>query len=211
MEGKLFEASRKGDTATLLKLIEEDPLVLEDSIKHASKETPLHLASLLGHTDFVKLILNQNPKFAKIVNQKGYSPMHLACANGHVEVVGELLKIDLESGHELCRLRDKNGRTPLHLATIKGRVLVIGELLKDCPESVREVTKQKETILHLTVKNENGFEALKILVEEFNSKELLNWKDEEGNTILHLAAAMKQHKVSFFCCSLPQANTSITS
>lgn len=198
MEDKLYEASRKGNTAILLKLMEEDPLILEDSIKHASKETPLHLASLLGHTDFVKLILNQNPKFARIVNQKGYSPMHLACANGHVEVVGELLKIDLGNGHELCTRRDKKGRTPLHLATIKGRVLVTSELLKACPESVREVTEQKETILHLTVKNENGFEALKMLVEGFNGKELLNWKDEEGYTILHLATAMKQHKVSFF-------------
>lgn len=197
MEERLFEACRKGNTATLLKLIEEDPLVLEDSIKHAFKETPLHLASLLGHTDFVRLILSQKPEFAKVVNHKGYSPMHLACANGHVEVVGELLKIDLDSDHDLCRRRDNKGRTPLHLATIKGRVLVAGELLKACPESAMEVTEQKENILHLTVKNENGFKALKILVENLNSKELLNWKDEEGNTILHLAAARKQHKVSF--------------
>lgn len=152
MEEGLFEACRKGDTATLLKLIEEDPLVLEDSVRHGSKETPLHLASLLGHTDFVRLILSQKPEFAKVVNHKGFSPMHLACANGHIEVVGELLKIDLESGHELCRRRDNKGRTPLHLATIKGRVPVAGELLKACPESAMEVTAQRETILHLTVK-----------------------------------------------------------
>ncbi|KAF3441892.1 hypothetical protein FNV43_RR15807 [Rhamnella rubrinervis] len=201
MEDKLFEACRKGDTATLLKLIEEDPLILEDSIGHASKETPLHLASLLGHTDFVRLILNQKPEFAKVVNRKGYSPMHLACANGHVELVEHLLKIDLDTGHELCRRRDNKGRTPLHLATIKGRVLVAGELLMACPESVMEVTEQKETILHLTVKNENGFKALRILVEKLNSKELLNWKDEEGNTILHLAAARKQHKVMKYLLS----------
>ncbi|XP_017983110.1 PREDICTED: serine/threonine-protein phosphatase 6 regulatory ankyrin repeat subunit B [Theobroma cacao] len=195
MDERLFEASRKGNTATLLQLLEEDPLILEDNSKHASVETPLHIASLHGHTDFVSNILRQKPGFAKVVNSKGYSPLHVACANGHVEIVKELLKVDGESDHELCRRKDKKGRTPMHLAVIRGRDRVVASLILACPESVREVTDIGETILHLTVKSENGCKMLRGLLEGFKYKEMLNWKDEEGNTVLHLAAVRKQHEV----------------
>ncbi|XWS17305.1 hypothetical protein CRYUN_Cryun33cG0056000 [Craigia yunnanensis] len=204
MDERLFEASRNGNTATLLKLLEEDPLILEDNSKHASVETPLHIASLHGHTDFVRYILSQKPGFAKVVNSKGYSPLHLACANGHVEIVKELLKIDGETDHELCRQKDKKGRTPMHLAVIKGRDRAIAALILACPESVREVTDRGETILHLTVKSEIGCKMLRGLLEGFKDKEMLNWKDEEGNTVLHLAAVRKQHEVMKFLLVQPE-------
>ncbi|XVE98122.1 hypothetical protein REPUB_Repub03eG0078100 [Reevesia pubescens] len=204
MDERLFEASRKGKTATLVKLLEEDPLILEDNSKHASVETPLHIASLHGHADLLRYILSQKPGFAKVVNSKGYSPLHLACANGHVEIVKELLKIDGETDHELCRRKDKKGRTPLHLAVIKGRDIVVAALILACPESVREITDRGETILHITVKNENGCKLLKGLLEGFKDKEMLNWKDEEGNTVLHLAAMRKQHKVMKFLLVQPE-------
>ncbi|XVF88593.1 hypothetical protein PTKIN_Ptkin19aG0063300 [Pterospermum kingtungense] len=204
MDESLFEASRKGNTATLFKLLEDDPLVLEDNTKHASTETPLHIASLHGQTDFVTHILSQKPGFAKVLNSKGYSPLHLACANGHVETVKELLKIDGETEHELCRQKDKKGRTPMHLAAIKGRDRVVAALVLACPESVREVTDKGETILHLTVKSENGCKMLRGLVEGLEDKEMLNWKDEDGNTVLHLAAVTKQHEVMKFLLEQPE-------
>ena len=125
MDERLFEASCKGNKVTSLKLLEEDPLILEDNSKHASVETPLHIASLHGHTDFVRYILSHKPGFAKVVNSKGYSPLHLACANGHVEIVKELLKIDGEADHEFCRRKDKKGRTLMHLAVIRETELLL--------------------------------------------------------------------------------------
>lgn len=98
MDEKLFDASRKGETSTLLQLIEEDPLILEDNTHHASLETPSHVSSSHGHADFVRQILNQNPGLAKTANLKGYTPLHLAAANGPVETVDELLKIEREIG-----------------------------------------------------------------------------------------------------------------
>ncbi|KAG5556366.1 hypothetical protein RHGRI_006834 [Rhododendron griersonianum] len=78
---------------------------------------------------------------------------------------------------------------------MKGRVEVIRELLGAKPCSVYDKLGRGETVLHLSVKY-NRLEALKTLVKYLQSKkmesDLLNSRDDDGNTILHLAAAFKQ-------------------
>ena len=131
--------------------------------------------------------------------------MHLASANGHLEIVRELLKVD----RRLCQLEGKEKKNPLHYAATKGKVDVVSEMLLACPECVEDMTVQKETALHLAVKN-SQHEAVKVLltwVREMKREDILNLKDEQGNTILHLATWKKQRQantslsLSFFCCS----------
>ncbi|KAK9121023.1 hypothetical protein Syun_018640 [Stephania yunnanensis] len=192
MDGRLFEAARTGNVVGLLQLLEEDPLQLH-AIALVSGDTPLHIASMTGHLDFVKEMTRLMPGFACELNQDGFSPMHLAAANGYLEIVRELLKVD----SNLCRLKGRERKTALHFAVVKGRVEVINELLSSCPESVEDVTIGGETVLHLAVMNYQ-FEAFEVMIEKLKqlSKEnLLNWKDEGGNTVLHLATYTKQREV----------------
>ncbi|KAK7838519.1 ankyrin repeat-containing protein bda1 [Quercus suber] len=190
MDPRLSMAAQLGDVITLKALLEEDPLILEKVSLAPFAETPLHIATLAGKTEFVKEILSQKPSFASELNQDGFSPLHIAAASGQVEIVRELLKLS----PELSLVKDKSGRTPLHFAAIRGRVFVIDELLSHCPRAIRCVTSRGETALHLAVKN-NQFEALKALVEKLDNDdddEILNAEDKEGNTILQLAVANNQ-------------------
>ena len=134
------------------------------------------------------------PEFTKELNQDGFSPMHLASANGHLEIVRELLKVD----RRLCRLEGREKKNPLHYAATKGKVDVVSEMLLACPECVEDMTVQKETALHLAVKN-SQHEAVKVLltwVREMKREDILNLKDEQGNTIRHLATWKKQRQAS---------------
>ncbi|CAB4271153.1 unnamed protein product [Prunus armeniaca] len=195
MDIRLFEAFRTGDIQLLYQLLAKNPLLLH-TLALASSENPLHEASIAGHVDFVKEIVRFKPDFAKEINNDGFSPMHIAfaSANGYLEIVRELLKVD----PRLYQLKGRDEWTPLHYAASRGRVDVVVEMVLTCPESVEDVTIQGETSLHLAVKR-SQFEAIKALVElvrEMNKVNILNIKDNNGNSVLHLAGwKTRKHQV----------------
>ncbi|XP_042521228.1 ankyrin repeat-containing protein BDA1-like [Macadamia integrifolia] len=193
MMKRLYEASLSGSLTSLIELIEEDHLILDRvMIITYFNETPLHIAAMLGHVEFAREILRRKPELATELDSESSSPLHLASAKGNLEMVKELLGIN----PDVCCLTDHDGRTPLHLAVIKGRIDVMKELIQARPKVIHvRVFDRGESILHLCVKY-NRLESLKLILESATDQELelLNSKDDEGNTALHLAAAKKQTK-----------------
>ncbi|KAI8562854.1 hypothetical protein RHMOL_Rhmol03G0067800 [Rhododendron molle] len=194
---RLYEACLSGSVETLNELIGTDQLVLNrvSSTECFSSDTPLHVAVSCGHLEFTKVLLRRKPKLAAELDSRRCSPLHLASTEGHFEIVHELLRVN----PDVCIACDQDGRTPLRLAVMKGRVEVIQELLEAKPYSVHDKLGTGESVLHLSIKY-NRLEALKTLVKYLQSKnmesDLLNSKDDDGNTILHRAAALKQVDVS---------------
>jgi ankyrin repeat protein len=186
----LYEASLNGCVSTLNTLIRRDPLILYKVSLTSLCETPLHIATLLGHLDFCKVLICKNPKLAEEVDSLGRTPFHLASAEGHTEIVQALLQANVD----VCLAHDQDGRIPLHLAAMRGRIDVIEELIIARRESIR-VNLDGESVLHLCVRY-NHLDALKLLVLSANCEELfLSSKDHDGNSILHLAVMLKQMKV----------------
>ncbi|KAK6162018.1 hypothetical protein DH2020_001859 [Rehmannia glutinosa] len=187
LETKLFEAAAKGNINSLQKLLNDDPLILDRIEVNNFSETPLHVAALLGHIDFVKEIISKKPELTSELNLHQSSPLHLASAKGHVDVVRALISVNPRT----CMARDRNGLTPLHLAAIKGRLEVLKVLLQARRDAARVEVYGGENILHLCVKYYQ-LEALKLLVENICEPEFINARDSDGNTVLHLAVADKQ-------------------
>ncbi|PSS07775.1 Ankyrin repeat-containing protein [Actinidia chinensis var. chinensis] len=178
MDRRLMEAARTGNVDALMKLLEEDPLLLHSfALAGGGCETPLHMASMAGQLHFVQQILKlRQHQFETELNQDGFSPLHIASANGYLEIVKELLKV-VGSLH-LCRLQGREGRIPLHCAAIKDGLDSTGS--------------------SPAVKN-NQFQGLRLLVahlNDFKKEGVLNNKDGQGNTILHLAVSRKQYEAS---------------
>ncbi len=73
--------------------------------------TPLHLASMEGHADIVKLLLNRGVSQVTNNNIKRL-PLHYAAANGHLHVC-ELL---LQTSTEQLLMKDIFGESPIDLA-----------------------------------------------------------------------------------------------
>ncbi|RDX80590.1 Ankyrin repeat-containing protein BDA1, partial [Mucuna pruriens] len=187
----LYEASLNGCVSTLNALIQRNPLILSRVSLSPFSETPLHIASLLGHLEFCEVLLKRKPGLASEADSEGRFPLHLACAEGHIEVVKALLL----TNPDVCLAADKDDMLPLHLAVMRGRVGAIQELTRARPDSIHQILDHG-SVLHLCVRY-NHFEALKFLVQSpTTNQHFLLAKDKEGNTFLHLAVSLKQIKVS---------------
>ncbi|KAK0596168.1 hypothetical protein LWI29_013333 [Acer saccharum] len=189
MERRIYEAAVEGSVISLRKLLQEDALVLDRFLVGYYPETPLHIASMLGHLDFVQEILKQKPEKAGELDARKSSPLHLATAKGYCEIVRKLLSVN----PEMCFACDRDGRNPLHIATIKGHISVLRELVNVRPQAAQmSIDHRGETILHLCVRYSGQLEMLKLLVETIGDNGFMNSKDDDGNTILHTAVADKQ-------------------
>ncbi|OWM84127.1 hypothetical protein CDL15_Pgr009374 [Punica granatum] len=165
-ERLLHDAAVEGNVPLLLRLLEEDRLALHRVASGSLNETPLHVAAMLGHLEFVEEILTRNPEMARELDFRRSSPLHLAAAKGHTEVV----KLLLLTNPKMSLSRDWEGRCPIHLAVIRGHTEVLKELIQ--------------------------YEALEYLVETMgDDNEFMNTEDDDGSTILHLAAADQQVEV----------------
>ncbi|XP_017240136.2 ankyrin repeat-containing protein At2g01680-like [Daucus carota subsp. sativus] len=181
MEQKLYDACLEGDVEMLKELMREDGLTLAQlSISSCYNQTPLHLASMLGHFEFAKSLLSYKPDFASRLDSQDRSPLHVASANGYATIVKLLLEYD----QEMCRVHDEDGRTPLHLAVMNGQLESVIELMK------LNSFDDEETVFHLCV----TYNRLNLLIRllELNFQDLSNIKDGNGNTVLHTAAALKR-------------------
>ncbi|OWM63346.1 ankyrin repeat-containing protein BDA1-like [Punica granatum] len=202
MERRLYRAALEGNVPSLLQLLREDELVLERSLVGPHSDTPLHVAAMLGHSEFVSKILSLKPELACELDSQRSTPLHLAAAKGYVDIVKGLLN----ACKEACLVSDKYGRNPLQVAAVKGKVEVLEVLVQVEAEAARIVNKSGETVLHTCVKN-NKLESLKVLVGMFGGEdEFIDWKDKDGNSALHLAAADGQFETVDFLTTHTRAD-----
>ncbi|XP_048494748.1 ankyrin repeat-containing protein ITN1-like [Beta vulgaris subsp. vulgaris] len=192
-ETRLYDAALGGDVPSLLELLRDDPLILDRCIIEKScrfVQSPLHVATNHGHLEFIKEILCHKPELAEELDQsKRWSPLHMASAKGHLEILKALLAVN----SSMCFVRDKDGRNVIHVAAMNGQIQVLGVLLRAKPQAARERTTDGETVLQLCVKHSQS-QALMFLVRTMGDAQLLNSKDSDGNTILHLSVAAKHYE-----------------
>ncbi|KNA15530.1 hypothetical protein SOVF_097530 [Spinacia oleracea] len=198
MDRRLVDVCQAGNIEALYALLDDEPNILNFIDDIPFTRTPLHLAVLAQKPVFAKEIAVLRPSFITKIDRFGYNPVHLAAENGELEMVRSLLE-KLGPGKEISK--GKENRTPLHFAVISGKIDVVKFLVKCYPDCIMDTTTRHETVLHLAVKNKQLgvflvlLKHLKLVVSDVVFNDLLNCKDEEGNTVFDLATIMKQQQV----------------
>eukprot|EP00795_Rhopilema_esculentum_P013394 gene13394-4257_t len=145
------------------------------------ERTALHWAAYQGNQKFVKLLLDKGAKQG-LQDKEGRTPLHLSLSHDNIKVMARLLKdadIDCQDG---------NGMTPLHFSVAYERVehtkmLLHAKASPDCLDN------SKMTVLHWAKTNKETTIVSKLLDYE-RVMLILNSKDSEGRTALHLYVAV---------------------
>ncbi|CAH8316114.1 unnamed protein product [Eruca vesicaria subsp. sativa] len=190
---KLKVAAQDGDIERLYELIAEDPNVLGHFDKVSFCETPLHIAVEAGQTHFAMELMTLKPSLASKLNVSGFSAMHLALQNNYSRMVRGFVAID----NSLVSIKGRGRVTPLHHVARIGDVELLSEFLFACPSSIEDLTIKCETAVHVSVKNHQllAFKVLFGWLKRVNKEEILDWKDEDGNTVFHIAALINQNEI----------------
>ncbi|XP_075225754.1 no mechanoreceptor potential C [Lycorma delicatula] len=164
----------------------------ETSIQSKStQETVFHYCAFVGNNDvLVEMLARMSAtdvlKALNRQNSAGWTPLLIACHQGHSEMVNTLL-----SNHARVDVFDNEGRSALHLAAERGYLQVCDALLTH-KAFINSKSRVGRTALHLAALN--GYANLcKFLVQDHNA--VIDVLTLRKQTPLHLAAGAGQLEV----------------
>uniref|UniRef100_A0A2N9FUJ1 Uncharacterized protein n=1 Tax=Fagus sylvatica TaxID=28930 RepID=A0A2N9FUJ1_FAGSY len=171
--------------------------------------SPIHLALQNGHIELVHRLVQVDRDLVRVKGRKGITPLHYAAALATDD------QLDLLAGFlSACpnSIEDFNiqNETALHIALKSDKLeafkLLVGWLVRNTSTKamLRENAMYFERMSYMNRRHD----------EECNTvlhRKVLNWKDMEGNTVLHIAVSKNQTEVvrHLLACGGENANVHI--
>ncbi|XP_076082888.1 uncharacterized protein LOC143053953 [Mytilus galloprovincialis] len=191
----LHKACQEGHYETVKFLLDLNGQSLNSRVQTTVKDdkglSALHLACQKnGNKEVIKFLIDVGMNLNDTTN-RGSTPLHKACQEGHYETVKFLLDLNGQEFNSRVdtTIKDKEGWSALHLACQNGHKEVI-KLLIDVGMNPNDTTHSGSTPLHKACQ-EGHYETVKFLLDlngqTLNSRVHTTVKDDKGLSALHLA------------------------
>ncbi|CAL5413462.1 unnamed protein product [Camellia sinensis] len=129
---------------------------------------------------------DEHQDLIKKTDEHGWTPFHYAACLGNHYGVKLMLEKD-KSVVYITTNEEGDEKTALHIAAANGWHQVMEELLSQCPDCWEMVNSEGQNVLHIAVVEQQK-EVIKYIFNKSWIIHLINQKDIEGNTPLHLLA-----------------------
>ena len=119
-----------------------------------------------------------------VKDDEGMTPLTYAASIGYLRGVESLL----EKTTIPCVYGEHTPYYPIHIATWKGHIKVVEKFLNEFPDMIELLTDEGQNILHVAAMY-GKVEVVTYMLKghDLNVEMLINNKDQNGNTPLHLA------------------------
>ncbi|KAM6549648.1 hypothetical protein CsatB_021324 [Cannabis sativa] len=159
----------------------------------------VHAAARGGNLMILKELLANCSDVLAYRDVQGSTIFHTAAGRGQVEILKYLTK-----SFNLSNSTDNQGNTALHVAAYRGQLAAVEALITASPSSIHQKNNAGETFLHKAVSGfqtlafrrlDRQIELLRQLVsgKAFNIKNIINAKNNENRTALHVAIIGNAH------------------
>ena len=156
-------------------------------------DLPIHLALREGLSDFVTPLLKCTAHPSTDKNDNNY--FHLAAFAGDEKSIETLLTYPF--AESMLNATNSEGKTPLHCSAISGNISCIS-LLLDHGAVVNKCHIGRTPFMYACSKGK--LQSAKVLYEAHPMQR--DWKDDEGNTALHLSAHSGSADVTIYCLDI---------
>ncbi|XP_061944712.1 ankyrin repeat-containing protein At5g02620-like [Populus nigra] len=206
MDPVLYKAAEAGNIGPF-----ENYQTCLDQLLTPDENTILHVyltnqSSKTVPTDFVDRILERCPPLLFQANKRGETPLHLAAAYGHSNVVSVLidhakaLPADPESrvteAKMMLRMKNEEKDTALHVAARNIQAQVVEILTKEDPEFSYSANVHGETPLYIAASimpRWSELERGKVIDEILTNCISVDYGGPKGRTALHAASRLGDH------------------
>ncbi|CAL4900893.1 unnamed protein product [Urochloa decumbens] len=223
-ETAMHEAVRNGHFFVLEKLMARDSGLAE--VVDGNGVSPLYLAVASNRADMVKLLIRESPDGVEssasfFSGPDGQTALHAAVYVNRVDNYGrtahnaallaqklELVELLLGNNNSLAYIQDNEGLFPIHIAAIMGNVTVVRKFIEICLDYDELLDNKLRNILHCAV--EHGRVMLvRHICGNLKFSRMMNARDGEGNTPLHLSVKHGRALIFFFLMMHPRVNLDI--
>ena len=177
--------SNKFDAALEMLKLKEIDINSRDTKSHG--QTALHIAAKNGYEDLVKLIVNDYNADINIKDNRGETPLMVACDNYHPNIAKFLVEHAPDDADYAKIILNEKPVDDLFEAVEKNDITKVSEILDQKIVEVNVIDKSKHNRSILQAAARQGHEELvRLLVEKYNAN--IQWSDDIGDLSVHMAA-----------------------